>query len=97
MGSRRHAPKHLDPAGRGKGTGPMTRELMMLEEIRAARPKVGRGKVASTTEEDIGRHQVEDGEDPDAPLPPLRPSPDVRAIGADIMVQQTAASPGIIW
>lgn len=58
----------------------MAREPMTLEKIRAACPKVDRARIAATTEEDIRRHQAEDGEDPDAPLPPLRPLPDVRAI-----------------
>ncbi len=58
----------------------MAREPMTLEEIRATRPKVDRARIAATTEEDIRQHQAEDGEDSDAPLPPLRPLPDVRAI-----------------
>ena len=31
--------------------------------------KVDRAKIAATTEEDIRRHMIEDGEDPDEPLP----------------------------
>ena len=42
----------------------MARKPMTLEEIRATRPTVDLAKIAATTEEDI-----EDGEDPDAPLP----------------------------
>lgn len=57
----------------------MAREPMTLEEIRATRPDVDPVKVAATTEEDIRRHQIEDGEDPDAPTPPFRPTPNVRA------------------
>jgi len=37
-----------------------------LDEIKANRPKVGLAKIKSTTEADIRRHQIEDGEDPDA-------------------------------
>ena len=33
------------------------------------RPTVDRAKIDATTEEDIRRHMIEDGEDPDAPLP----------------------------
>jgi len=53
----------------------MAREPVTLDEIRASRPKVDRAKIAATTAEDIRRHQIEDGEDPDAPVPPFRPMP----------------------
>ncbi len=66
----------------------MARELMTLEEIRTSRPKVDRARISSTTDEDIRRHQVEDGEDPDAPLPPFRPVPDVRAIRMQLDMTQ---------
>ena len=55
----------------------MTREPMTLEEIRATRPAMDIAKIVMTTEEDIRRHQIEDGENPDAPLPPFRPVPNV--------------------
>jgi hypothetical protein len=42
----------------------MAREPMTLEEIRATRLEVDPVKIAATTEEDIRRHQIEDGEDP---------------------------------
>jgi putative transcriptional regulator len=41
---------------------------MTLEQIMAARPKVDRDRVEATTEEEIARHMVEDGEDPEAAL-----------------------------
>ena len=66
----------------------MAREPMTLEEIRASGPTIDRAKIAATTEEDIRRHQIEDGEDPDAPLPPFRPVPDVRAIRARLQMTQ---------
>ncbi len=66
----------------------MAREPMTLEEIRATRPKVDRATVAATTEDDIRRHQVEDGENPDAPLPRFRPVPDVRTIRAQLGMTQ---------
>ncbi len=50
----------------------MARESMTLEEIRATRPIADPAKIVATTEADIRRHQIEDGEDPDAPLPPFR-------------------------
>lgn len=39
---------------------------MTLEQIKASRPRVDRAKLEATTEEDIRRHMIEDGEDPDA-------------------------------
>jgi hypothetical protein len=48
---------------------------MTLEEIRASWPAVDRAKIAVTTEDDIRRQQIEDGEDPDAPFPPSRAVP----------------------
>jgi putative transcriptional regulator len=39
-----------------------------LEQMRAGRPRIDRAKVDATTEEDIRRHQIEDGQDPHAPL-----------------------------
>ena len=33
-----------------------------LKEIKAARPKIDRAKVMATTEQDIRRHMIEDGE-----------------------------------
>jgi len=41
---------------------------MTMDQIRAARPQVDRKTVESTTEEDIARQMVEDGEDPNAEL-----------------------------
>ena len=61
---------------------------MTLEEIKASHPEVNRDKVAATTEEDIRRHQVEDGEDPDAPLPLFRRMPDVRVIRMQLGMTQ---------
>jgi putative transcriptional regulator len=70
----------------------MAREPMTLEEIGASRPMVDRAKVAATTEADIRRHRIEDGEEPDAPLPPFRPVPNVRAIRTRLgMTQETFA------
>lgn len=49
---------------------------MTLEQIQAAGGgRVDRTKLAATTEEDIRQHQVEDGEDPDAPLPAYQVEP----------------------
>ena len=40
-----------------------------LDEIEASNPQFDRTKLSATTEEDIRRHMIEDGEDPDAELP----------------------------
>jgi len=73
----------------------MARQPTTLEEIRAARPMADPAKIATTTEEDIRRHQIEDGEDPDAPLPPFRPMPDVRAIRTQLRMTQAAFAKAI--
>ncbi len=38
------------------------------DDLRAERPVVDRAKIAAATEDEIRRHAIEDGEDPDAPL-----------------------------
>ncbi len=65
----------------------MAREPMTREEIRASCP-ADHAKVAATTEADIRWHQIEDGEDPDAPSPPFRPMPNVRAIRTQLRMTQ---------
>jgi putative transcriptional regulator len=39
-----------------------------IERISAGKPRVDRAKFDATSEEDIRRQQIEDGQDPDAPL-----------------------------
>jgi putative transcriptional regulator len=39
-----------------------------IEPIRPGKPRVDRAKFDATSEEDIHRQQIEDGQDPDAPL-----------------------------
>jgi putative transcriptional regulator len=73
----------------------MAREPMTLDEIRATRPTVDRAKIVATTEADIRRHQIEDGEDPDAPPPPFRPVPNVRAIRTRLRMTQDAFAKAI--
>ena len=68
----------------------MAREPMTLEQIRATRPDMDRARMLATTEADIRRHQIEDGEDPDAPQPPFRRPPDVRAIRTQLHMTQDA-------
>lgn len=40
---------------------------MTLEQLKASRPAADRRKIDATTEKDIARHMVEDGEGPPAP------------------------------
>ena len=70
----------------------MGRTIMSLEDLAVAAPKVDLERVEATTDEDIRRHQIEDGEDPDAALPPFRAVPNVKAIRARLhMTQETFA------
>ncbi len=39
---------------------------MTLEEIKASRPRIDRAKIEATTEVELARQMIEDGEDPDA-------------------------------
>jgi len=39
-----------------------------LDDLRAESPKIDQARIAATTEDDIRRHAIEDGEEPDAPL-----------------------------
>lgn len=41
---------------------------MTLDEIKAARPRVDRAKIEATTDAEIARQMVEDGEDPQADI-----------------------------
>ena len=73
----------------------MAREPMTLEQIRASRPAMDGRKLRATTEHDIRRHQIEDGENPDAPMPPFRPAPNVRAIRTKLHMTQDAFAAAI--
>jgi putative transcriptional regulator len=66
----------------------MAFKTMTLDEIKATAPGIDHAKIAATTEADIARYQIEDGEDPNAPLPPFRATPNVRAIRATLRMTQ---------
>jgi putative transcriptional regulator len=68
---------------------------MTLAEISASAPNVDRARIESTTEDEIRRHQIEDGENPEAPLPPFRPVPNVRAIRTKLQMTQEAFAKAI--
>ena len=78
-----------------EGTGTVAYQRMTLEEIRANPPVVDHAKIAATADEDIGRHQIEDGEDPYAPLPPARPMPEIRSIRERLAMTQEAFADAI--
>ena len=48
----------------GKQKGARTMARMTLDQIKASAPKINRAKIDATTDEDIIRHMIEDGEDP---------------------------------
>ncbi len=61
-----------------------------LEDLRATAAEIDRGKIDATTEEDIRRHAIEDGEDPDAERSAYRLVPPVTAIRAKLGLTQSA-------
>lgn len=69
---------------------------MTLEQIQAAGGgRVDRTKLAATTEEDIRRHQIEDGEDPDAPLPAYQVEPNYGSTEAVVRPKVSQADPDV--
>lgn len=68
----------------------MARKPVTLEQIKAGKPAVDWDRVVTTSEDDIRRYQIEDGEDPDLPLPPFRSVPNVRSIRAHLHMTQEA-------
>ncbi|RVU17819.1 helix-turn-helix domain-containing protein [Methylobacterium oryzihabitans] len=61
---------------------------LSLERLKAAPPVVDRAKIAATTEEDIRRQMVEDGEDPDAEPSGYRPAVSVTALRERLSMTQ---------
>ena len=59
-----------------------------LDDIRAARPKIDRERIAATTEDDIRRHQIEDGESPDTPSFGLEPNILAQAVRRKLSMTQ---------
>jgi len=61
-----------------------------LDEIRRGAGRIDRAKVAATTEADIRRHMIEDGENPDAPMPrELHPYISVAVVRAKLGMSQS--------
>lgn len=67
-----------------------------LNDIRSARPRIDRARIAATTDSDIRRHMVEDGEDPGR-TPGLRDSTTPKAvrIALDMTQREFAAALGV--
>ncbi|MGX7705978.1 helix-turn-helix domain-containing protein [Methylobacterium sp. Gmos1] len=61
-----------------------------LEDLRATAAGIDRAKIDATTEEDIRRHAIEDGEDPDAVPTGYRLLQPVTAIRAKLGMTQSA-------
>ena len=61
-----------------------------LDELLAQRPVVDRAKIDATTEVDIRRHAIEDGEDPDAPLMNYQLTIPARAVREKLGLSQEA-------
>ena len=59
----------------------MARTGMTFAEIKASPRDLDYARLDATTEEDIRRYQIADGEDPDAPLPPFQTVPTLRRPG----------------
>lgn len=69
----------------------------LAEAVAAAPGQVDAARVAATTEADVRRHMIEDGEDPEAPLADFQPVPDVQAIRERLSMSQAtfAATIGV--
>jgi len=51
----------------------MARVRRTLEHIRRVKPRIDRAKIDATSEADIRRHMIEDGQDPSSPLTGFAP------------------------
>ena len=74
-----------------------TTRMTLAEAVAVAPGQVDAARVAATTEADIRRHMIEDGEDPEAPLADFQPVPDVQAIRERLLMSQAmfAATIGV--
>jgi putative transcriptional regulator len=59
---------HFSAARQSEGSKEMAITRITLDEIKARGSKRDRVKIKGTSEDDIRRHMIEDGEDPDAEL-----------------------------
>lgn len=61
---------------------------MTLEEIEARPSTMDRARIAATTEEDVRRQQLEDGEEPDATVDPRAWQPNVASLRRRLRLTQ---------
>lgn len=73
----------------------MAEKRMSLAAAMAVKPSIDRAKMAATTEADIARHMVEDGEDPAAPVRAKDWTPAPEAIRARLRMTQAAFASAI--
>lgn len=66
-----------------------TIRMTLDQAVETASAQVDEARIATTTEEDIRRHMIEDGEDPDAPMAAFQAIPDVQAIRERLSMSQT--------
>jgi putative transcriptional regulator len=64
--------------------------VMTLDEIKAARPRIDRARIDATSEADIARQMIEDGEDPNAALGPFVEDMPPARIRKQLGMSQTA-------
>ena len=65
-----------------------TIRMTLDQAVNTASAQVDEARIAATTEEDIRRHMIEDGEDPDAPMAAFQLVPDVQAIRERLSMSQ---------
>lgn len=70
--------------------------MTLGEAVAAASGQVDEARITATTEEDIRRHMIEDGEDPDAPLAAVQPVPDMEAEDLALPTRPKAHARGAI-
>ncbi len=63
-----------------------------LIEIKASPPRVDRAKIDASTEEDIRRMAIEDGDDPDAPVEGFAPSVKTLRLRHEMTQEQFASA-----
>ena len=63
-----------------------------LDDIKASRPKSDRRRIAATSEDEIRRQRIEDGEDPEAPVEGFAPSAKTLRLQHGMTQEQFAAA-----
>ena len=65
-----------------------TIRMTLDQAVKTASVQVDEARIAATTEEDIRRHMIEDGDDPDAPMAVFQTVPDVQEIRERLSMSQ---------